>query len=191
MKPGKTFPGTSRPATVLLAALLLLVIPAAAAMGQDGQPLDDVTRVNIEITVKKLMDEQLWSEAEKMLGDLISRTSNPERKAEYYFLQGLCKASKDDPEYLLALRLFDLAIALEHCWGKPAFPEYRDALLEGYSKIRPLSKEQTEHIELFLAAFQIYWNLWAAGIKHRYPGVRKKLDERIRRTTGLVAKYSV
>jgi len=85
--------------------------------------------------------------------------------------------------------VFDLAVGLEHCWQEATFPRYRDALLDGYAEFRSLPQEQSEHLELFIAAHEVYWNLWAAGGTHLYPHLRAVYDERIARTAGLVVRY--
>jgi len=85
--------------------------------------------------------------------------------------------------------IYDLAIALEHCREDPAYPEYRDALLEGYGEGRFLPGEQSRHLDLFLVAFQVYWSLWAAAIAHRRPEHRKALHKRMQRAARLLKHY--
>lgn len=85
--------------------------------------------------------------------------------------------------------VYDLAVALEHCWQDAAFPRYRDALLEGYAGYRSLPDAQSAQLELFIAATDVYWNLWATGGTHLYPQYRPDLEERIQRTAGLVVRY--
>lgn len=65
--------------------------------------------------------------------------------------------------------VYDLALALEHCWEEDEYPRYRDALLEGYNEYRPLTDEQTQSMDLFLAAFYVYMGLWTAACDHVYP----------------------
>ncbi len=85
--------------------------------------------------------------------------------------------------------VFDLAVALEHCWESPSFPRYREALLEGYAELRPLPEEQLAQLELFMAACEVYWNLWATGGTHLYPRLLEEYRERIERTARLVVLY--
>ncbi len=85
--------------------------------------------------------------------------------------------------------VFDLAVALDACWEDAAFPRYREALLDGYAEFRSLPEKQVEQIELFLAALQVYWNLWAIGGTHLYPSLRQEYDERIARNAVLVVRY--
>lgn len=84
---------------------------------------------------------------------------------------------------------FDLAVALDCCWDNATFPRYREALLEGYAEFRSLPEEQAEQLELFLAALQVYWNLWATGGTHLYPSLRQEYGERIARTAERVVRY--
>jgi Ser/Thr protein kinase RdoA (MazF antagonist) len=85
--------------------------------------------------------------------------------------------------------VFDLAIALEHCWEEASFPRYRDALLEGYAEYRSLPAEQLDQLELFMPAGEVYWNLWATGGTHLYPRLRPEFEGRIQRTAELVVRY--
>jgi Ser/Thr protein kinase RdoA (MazF antagonist) len=85
--------------------------------------------------------------------------------------------------------VYDLAVALEHCWQQAAFPRYRDALLGGYAGLRSLPTEQLDQLELFIAATEVYWNLWATGGTHLYPRLRAEFGERIRCTAELVVRY--
>jgi Ser/Thr protein kinase RdoA (MazF antagonist) len=85
--------------------------------------------------------------------------------------------------------VFDLAVALDACWEDAAFPHYKEVLLAGYAEFRSLPEKQVAQIELFLAALQVYWNLWAIGGTHLYPGLRQEYSERIARNAGLVVRY--
>ena len=56
--------------------------------------------------------------------------------------------------------MYDLAIPLCDWEGEDVWPAYRDALLEGYTEIRSIPKEQLEKLELFQAAYravEIFW----------------------------------
>ncbi len=85
--------------------------------------------------------------------------------------------------------IFDLAVALEHCWEEAGFPRYREALLEGYAELRPLPQEQLDQLELFMAACEVYWTLWAVGGTHLYPRLQPEYNERIQRAAELVVRY--
>ena len=86
--------------------------------------------------------------------------------------------------------VFDLAVALDACRDDPDYLCYREALLNGYAKFRFLPEKQAEQIELFLAALQVYWNLWAVGGTHLYPSLLQEYSERIARTAEFVVRYA-
>ena len=86
--------------------------------------------------------------------------------------------------------VFDLAVALDACRDDPAYPRYREALLNGYAEFRPLPEQQAAQIELFLAGLQVYWNLWAAGGTHLYPDLLPEYRERLARTADFVVRYA-
>lgn len=86
--------------------------------------------------------------------------------------------------------VFDLAVALDACRDDPAYPCYREALLDGYAEFRSLPEKQVEQVELFLAALQVYWNLWATGGVHLYPSLHQEYDERIACTAEFVVRYA-
>jgi len=86
--------------------------------------------------------------------------------------------------------VFDLAVALDACRDDPAYPRYREALLNGYAEFRSLPEKQAEQIELFLAGLQVYWNLWATGGTHLYPSLLQEYSERIAHTAEFVVCYA-
>lgn len=86
--------------------------------------------------------------------------------------------------------VFDLAVALDACRDDPEYPYYREALLNGYAEVRSLPENQAEQIELFLAGLQVYWNLWALGGTHLYPGMLQEYRERIACTADFVVRYA-
>jgi Ser/Thr protein kinase RdoA (MazF antagonist) len=86
--------------------------------------------------------------------------------------------------------VYDLAVALDACRDDPAYPRYREALLNGYAEFRLLPEKQAEQIELFLAGLQVYWNLWASGGTHLYPSLLQEYRERITRTAEFVVRYA-
>lgn len=85
--------------------------------------------------------------------------------------------------------VYDLAVALEACCDDPTYLRYREALLNGYAEFRSLPDWQAEKIELFLAALQVYWNLWAVGGTHLYPQFLPEYQKRIERTAEFVVRY--
>lgn len=72
--------------------------------------------------------------------------------------------------------LYDLALALEHCRGERAYPQYRDALLKGYSECRSVPDEQLKHLDLFRTAFYVYMGLWTIAVNQTYPDSRNKSE---------------
>jgi len=71
--------------------------------------------------------------------------------------------------------LYDLALALEHCWEDKAYPHYLDALLKGYTEIRSLEPEQLKHMDLFRAAFYVSMGLWTIAMDETCPNSPRKL----------------
>jgi Ser/Thr protein kinase RdoA (MazF antagonist) len=65
--------------------------------------------------------------------------------------------------------VYDLTLALEHCWDEAEYSRYREALLEGYAEFRTVPDEQLKHMDLFLAAFYVYMSLWTAALDKVYP----------------------
>ena len=86
--------------------------------------------------------------------------------------------------------IFDLAVALEHVWDDPSFPQYRHALLDGYAEYRSLPGQQLTRLELFIAAVCIYWELWAVGGTHVHPEYLDGYRQRIDREAALVMRYA-
>jgi Ser/Thr protein kinase RdoA (MazF antagonist) len=84
---------------------------------------------------------------------------------------------------------YDLAVGLENCQEDEALPRYREALLEGYTQIRPLPRDQIDHLDLMLAGFWVYWSLWAAVVMMRFPRYREELLERMTRYFEHVERY--
>jgi Ser/Thr protein kinase RdoA (MazF antagonist) len=85
--------------------------------------------------------------------------------------------------------MYDLAVSLEHCREDAAYPQFRDALMEGYAEVRCLPAEQRRYLELFMAAFYVYLSLWAAGMAYHYPRHRDELFGRLERAAGHVGRY--
>ncbi len=86
--------------------------------------------------------------------------------------------------------VFDLAVALDACWEDVDFSRHREALLTGYAECRSLPENQVEQVELFWAALQVYWNLWAVGATHLTPRLADEFGERIDHTAELVVRYA-
>lgn len=89
----------------------------------------------------------------------------------------------DFDELGLGYWIYDLAVALEHCREHQSFRIQRDALLEGYSKIRSLSRKQSQYLDLFMAALDIHIGLWANAISVLYPeqrAIRRRFERCVR-----------
>ncbi|MDD3731972.1 MAG: phosphotransferase [candidate division Zixibacteria bacterium] len=84
--------------------------------------------------------------------------------------------------------LYDLALALEHCWDEPGYPQYQRALLDGYTEIRTLPAEHLPYIDLFRAAFYVYMGLWTVAMDQAFPDSSNKLN-RHRKWLGYGMKF--
>lgn len=85
--------------------------------------------------------------------------------------------------------VYDLSIVLEDNQDHQIQPRFRDALLDGYSRIRPLSEDQIRNVNLFLAAFAVYWSLFAADAVRYHPEDREEIFERMSRYFRLVENF--
>jgi Ser/Thr protein kinase RdoA (MazF antagonist) len=85
--------------------------------------------------------------------------------------------------------IFDLSVVLEDSQDHQIRPQFRDALLDGYTRLRPLSEDQIGKLDLFLAAFAVYWSLFAADAVQVHPQDREYLFERMSRYFRLVENY--
>ena len=65
--------------------------------------------------------------------------------------------------------LYDLALALEHCWEEPAYPAFLEALLKGYTEFRSLPDDHLRIMDLFRAAFYVYMGLWTVAVDRTHP----------------------
>lgn len=89
----------------------------------------------------------------------------------------------------LGYYIYDLSLALEHCQEDVALPQFREALLDGYTHIRPLPEELLKYLDLFLAAFRVYLSLWCAAATRNYPHARDQLFMRMERAFRFVERY--
>jgi len=85
--------------------------------------------------------------------------------------------------------VYDVSLALEHCQEDETMPQFRDALLEGYGRVRSLSEDQVNCLELFLAAYHVFFSLWAAAEVNLFPQYREELVRRMERAFRLVENY--
>lgn len=66
--------------------------------------------------------------------------------------------------------MYDLAVAVAHCVGTADYARFWDALLAGYTELRSLPDAQLSQLDLFTAAFYVYYILWMVGVTHLHPG---------------------
>ena len=85
--------------------------------------------------------------------------------------------------------IFDLSLALEHCQEDDMLPQFREALLDGYTRIRPLPEDQLKYFDLCMAAFWVFWSLWAVAEAQCFPKYREELFERMARYFKRVERY--
>ena len=85
--------------------------------------------------------------------------------------------------------MYDLSLALEHCQEDEALPQFRDALLDGYTRVRSLPENQLKYLDLFLAAYYVFLSLWAVAVAQRFPKYREELFRRMERAFRLVEHY--
>jgi Ser/Thr protein kinase RdoA (MazF antagonist) len=71
--------------------------------------------------------------------------------------------------------VYDLAASLAHWQLAERWPRVRDALLEGYSQVRPFPAGQLAHLDLFMAARHVSEILWATDLAQVNPGFRAEL----------------
>ncbi|MGD9401807.1 MAG: phosphotransferase, partial [bacterium] len=132
---------------------------------------------------RRVMDE--WGEHPEVYG-LIHGDLGVD--ANVLFHRGEARAIDfDDARF--GYHVYDLAVALEHCFDDPEYPSFREALLEGYMEVRDLPDEQSDRLELFLSAFHVYWSLWAAAMAHVHPEHRARLGGRMERYARRVKRF--
>jgi len=109
--------------------------------------------------------------------------------ANLFFWHGEARAIDfDDSGY--GYWAYDLGVALDACRDDPSYSRYRDALLDGYAEFRSLPEKQVKEVDLFLAAQEVYWNLWATGGTNLYPSLLPEYEERIARTAEFVVRFA-
>ena len=85
--------------------------------------------------------------------------------------------------------MYDLAITLENCQDDEMLPQFREALLDGYSQFRSLPVDPTKYLDLFLAAFYVYLSLWAVSAIQVYPKHKEELLGRMERAFKFVKRF--
>jgi Ser/Thr protein kinase RdoA (MazF antagonist) len=86
--------------------------------------------------------------------------------------------------------MYDLAVALAHVVGAADYARSRDALFEGYAEHRSLSNAQLAQLDLFTAAFYVYYDLWVVGGAYLHPGYPdEETEELAYRGAAFILRY--
>jgi Ser/Thr protein kinase RdoA (MazF antagonist) len=108
--------------------------------------------------------------------------------ANLLFWRGQPRAIDFD-ELGLGYWVYDLAVALEHCREQRDYRSKRDALLVGYCGVRALPQEQTQYLDLFMAAVDVHLGLWTNAVVSLRPGGREAVHRRFERHLRLIERY--
>ena len=76
--------------------------------------------------------------------------------------------------------IYDLAVALEHCWEDTNYSEFKSALLDGYAEFRSLPETHIMNMDPLLAGFYVYMSLWSSAVDMANPGSATRLERRRR-----------
>ncbi len=85
--------------------------------------------------------------------------------------------------------VYDLAAVLHEYLGYENWLAFRDALLCGYARLRPLPDKQLEHLDALVAARIVSLTLWYTDRAQVNPGVRKNLAEHLEWAAGHARKF--
>ncbi len=85
--------------------------------------------------------------------------------------------------------VYDLAAVLHEYLDYENWPAFRDALLDGYMRVRPLPEAQLKHLDALVAARIVALTLWCTDRAQVNPGVRQGLAERQEWASGHVKKF--
>ena len=72
--------------------------------------------------------------------------------------------------------VYDFAVALSDWQDSPDWPRLRDALLDGYAQVRPLTEEQLKYLDPFMAGRRVALMLWATDMAQVNSSFRAELD---------------
>jgi Ser/Thr protein kinase RdoA (MazF antagonist) len=73
--------------------------------------------------------------------------------------------------------LYDIAVALWELRHRDDYDQFRAALIEGYTRHRPLPPGGLAHLDDFIAARDVAFGLWFAGTAQVNPAFRADIDE--------------
>lgn len=87
--------------------------------------------------------------------------------------------------------MYDLAVALAHCIGTTDYLRFRDALFKGYAEHRSVPNAQLALLDLFTAAFYVYYDLWVVGGTYLHPEyLTKEMEEMMYRGAAFILEYA-
>ncbi len=87
--------------------------------------------------------------------------------------------------------MYDLAVALAHCIGTSDYACFRDALFQGYAEHREIPNSQFDQLDLFSAAFCVYYDLWVVGGTHLHPEyLTNEMEEMMYRGAAFILQYA-
>ena len=86
-------------------------------------------------------------------------------------------------------RIYDVAVALWELRHRDDFSSFREAFVRGYTEHRPMPIDQLRHLDAFIAAREVAFGLWLAGMAQSRPAFREELPAEFRyieRSLGIV-----
>lgn len=86
-------------------------------------------------------------------------------------------------------RIYDVAVALWELRHRDDFSNFKEAFVRGYTEHRPLPIDQLRHLDAFIAAREVAFGLWLAGMAQTRPAFREELPAEFRnieRSLGIV-----
>ncbi len=72
--------------------------------------------------------------------------------------------------------LYDIAVSLWELRRRDDYPDFRSALIDGYTQRRPLPPGGLAHLDDFIAAREVAFGLWFTGTAQVNPDFRAELD---------------
>ena len=72
-------------------------------------------------------------------------------------------------------RIYDVAVALWELRHRDDFSSFKDAFVRGYTEHRPLPIDLLRHLDAFIAAREVAFGLWIAGMAQSRPAFREEL----------------
>ncbi len=73
-------------------------------------------------------------------------------------------------------RVYDAAVALWELRHRDDFRAFREAFVHGYTEHRAMPSDQLEHLDVFIAAREVAFGLWFAGMAETRPSFHDKLS---------------